>query len=441
MNKKLLIAKPATKKNAHFSTHKEDNGDLSFYIDVAKLNSRDLYFSVMETLKNATDDFEVDFHSFSQTAGQDYSDESIATVLAAAIEMSNKKSAFSMKSEKPKTKKSKLKINDKKLLKEVTVLAEAQTFTRKLQDMPSNILNPKTFVKEIEDQFASLLESGKVKIKVLKNADLLKKKMGLICGVAQASNHGAHIVTIEYNTQPNSPKLGLVGKGVCFDSGGYNVKIGTHMRNMKFDMSGAAAVAGAIYAMAQNDIKTNVVGVLGLVENLIDTNSYRVDDVLTSYSGKTVEIDNTDAEGRLVLADCLTYAIRDLKADKVLTIATLTGAIIYALGMTYAGGWSSYDQDWDLLRMCACKAGEGLWRMPFHNDYLKLLNSEIADIKNSVSSPFAGSSRAACFLKEFSENKPYYHIDIAGMDSFANGIATGPFVRTLYFLGKYNSKK
>ncbi|MDQ0513889.1 leucyl aminopeptidase [Mycoplasmoides fastidiosum] len=404
------------------------------HFNPSQTNGNELYRSLLNLALKSPKELAVDFDSFLKVLEKPLGLETVATAVYAAIEYGNNKVPFSMKT----TKGSKLKhevtnvpARCKKECNEAVNLASAQTQARRWQDMPNNFLYPSTFVEEIKRALKGL----PVKINVLTHKQLLAKKMELICGVAQGSDDGARIVTLEYKTNAKAEKLALIGKGVCFDTGGYSLKTGGHMRGMKFDMSGAAAVVAAVRALAVNKVKTNVIGVVGLVENVVDSKSYRVDDVLTSYQGTTVEIDNTDAEGRLVLADCLAYAYKDLKADKLLTIATLTGAVIYALGSTFAGAWSKFDQDWDALTTAAADAAELIWRLPFHNDYISLLKtSHIADIKNSTNSPNAGSSRAACFLREFSSDKPYYHLDIAGMDSFADGSGSGPLVRTLYKL-------
>lgn len=410
-------------------------------IDPKKLTSQNLYQKLLNLFLKTDKTIELDFASFVNVTKTVILEEQLAVVLCAVIEFGKNLFPFCLKTETKLSLKHTL-INTKgfeKIIRECDTLASGQTFARKLQDMPSNYLNPTVFVEEVQKLFASV---SNVKINVLNHQQLLEKKMGLICGVAQGSEMGAKLMSLEYNTDPKKEKLAIVGKGVCFDTGGYSVKTGGHMRGMKFDMSGAASVIGAIYALAKNQIKTNVVGVVGVVENLISLKSYRVDDVLISYQGTSVEVDNTDAEGRLVLADCLTYAYKDLKANKLLSIATLTGAIIYALGATYAGAWSKYDSDWIALENASNQAGENVWRMPFHQDYLDLLKcSQVADIKNSVASPNAGSSRAANFLKEFTSDLAYYHLDIAGLDSFTNGKGSGPMVRTLYKLAADKKSK
>ena len=323
-----------------------------------------------------------------------------------------------------------------KELREYEVVAEAQSFTRKLQDMPSNYMYPESFVKEVKQQFKGLKN---VSIKVLDTPDLLKKKMYLLTGVGQAatkSKNSPKLLQIEYKNSNSKDKFVFVGKGVCFDSGGYNLKTGQHMRWMKMDMSGAAIVAGAMYAIATNKVKANVSILCPLVLNLINEEAQKPDDVVVSYSGKTIEIDNTDAEGRLILADALTYAAKDLKATHIFDVATLTGAMIYSLGETYTGTWATSHEMWDLVLSSAKEASEQVWRLPFHKEFLDMLSkSSVADMVNSCNGPAAGSSRAACFLREFTMNKEYVHFDVAATADKGN-VGTGVILRTLYNVAK-----
>ncbi|WP_391591987.1 Leucyl aminopeptidase PepA [[Mycoplasma] cavipharyngis] len=437
VKKITLVAQTATTKDQDEQQHLQlkdlDENTKVLYLDANQVTPVDLYHCLLKFLLKTKKTIEIDLATFALILEQKLSSTELTTAICAAIAYANNKIPYSLKTKKTEQLVHVIK-NGSKLKKEIAeaeVLASAQTLARTWQDMPNNVLYPSTFVEEIKKSCQDL----PIKVNVLTHKQLLEKKMGLITAVGQGSEDGARIVTLEYQTDSQAPLLALVGKGVCFDTGGYSLKTGGHLRGMKFDMSGAAAVVAAIIALAKNKVNTNVIGVVGLVENLISAKAYRVDDVLTSYQGTTVEIDNTDAEGRLVLADCLTYAYQDLKADQLLSIATLTGAVIYALGSTYAGAWTKSDQDWEILNHAAYAAGESVWRLPFHNDYLSLLKtSHIADIKNSTNSPKAGSSRAACFLKEFSSDKPYFHLDIAGMDSTTEGSGSGPLVRTLYKL-------
>ena len=209
--------------------------------------------------------------------------------------------------------------------------------------------------------------------------------------------------------------VAFVGKGVCFDSGGLSLKTGAGMMGMKGDMGGAAAVVGTIQALASRKAKVNAVGVIGLVENMPDSKAQRPDDVVKSMSGQTIEVLNTDAEGRLVLADALTYTQRKFKPKFVIDLATLTGAIIMALGPEHAGLFSNDDKLADRITDAGKRVGEPVWRMPMGANYDKLLRSKIADMKN-IGGPNAGSITAAQFLKRFVEDKtPWAHLDIAGV--------------------------
>jgi leucyl aminopeptidase len=223
-----------------------------------------------------------------------------------------------------------------KFVKVAQVSAEAESFAKKLMDMPGNYLTADNFEKIIKSKFQGM---PKIKLSVLHNDQLLKKKMGLITAVGQVSpkENKPRIIVVEYNNAPKKNKLALVGKGLTFDTGGLNLKPGEFMTGMHMDMSGAAITLANIYALAKLKIETNVVGVATITSNDIGPHAYRVNDVLTSYDGRTVEILNTDAEGRLALADGITYAKRDLKANTIVTVATLTGAILVALGDLYTG--------------------------------------------------------------------------------------------------------
>ena len=314
-------------------------------------------------------------------------------------------------------------------VKNSLVLAEAQFVCRRLQDSPSSEINPITFVAEIKKLFKPF--EKKVTIKVLNKKDIEKKGMNLLLGVNAGSIIEPRLLVIEYKGSTSKEKFAYVGKGITYDTGGMNIKTGNFMRQMKYDMSGAAIVCTTLYALVKNKIKTNVSVVTPLTENLVSPTAIRPDDILIAYNGKTVEIDNTDAEGRLVLADALHYAVKDLKATKLVDIATLTGAMVYSLGETYSGVWTTEEEDWINFKNTADKSGEYVWRLPLHNDFRRMLDSDFADIKNSVSNPRAGSSRAACFLVEFTSGKPYIHLDVAATaDSGDKGQAV--MLKTLY---------
>ncbi|GAA5414666.1 leucyl aminopeptidase [Ureaplasma ceti] len=327
-----------------------------------------------------------------------------------------------------------------KLAQERHQVAKDRNFARSLQDMPSNLMVPGKFVELMKEHFAGL----NVKITVLERKELEEKGMNLLVGVGQAATKEAdqpRLMVIEYLGNPENKEelIGFVGKGVCFDTGGNNIKISGHMRWMKYDMSGAAIVGSTLHALATNNVKVNAVAVMPLVLNLCDTNAQRPDDVIVSYNGMSVEIDNTDAEGRLILADALTYAVRDLKVTEVYDIATLTGAMVFSLGNTYSGIWASTNDVWHRIEAQAEKAGELVWRLPFHHDFKDLLSSRYADIANSVADMRGGSSRAAAFLREFTEGKPYGHFDVAATadKDFRNQHkGTGAIVNTFYNIAK-----
>lgn len=317
-----------------------------------------------------------------------------------------------------------------KIIEEISTIIEAQEFCRRLQDTPSNQLNALDFVKEVEDLFKPF--ASKVKITILDKKELTKKGMGLLLGVNAGSIVEPRLISIEYRGNPDSKELiGYVGKGIIFDTGGANLKTGPNMRWMKFDMSGAAIMMSTLFSLVKNNVKTNVVAIGAITDNILSATSIKPDDILKSYNGMTVEIDNTDAEGRLVLADALTYAVRDMKVTKLVDIATLTGAMIFSLGDSFSGTWVTDENEWSKFRNAANKAGESIWRLPFHDDFLAMLKSPIADIKNSCSDRRGGSSRAAGFLKEFTNNLSYIHLDVAITADIDNR-GQAVMIRTLY---------
>ncbi|QJG66788.1 M17 family metallopeptidase [Mycoplasma phocoenae] len=313
--------------------------------------------------------------------------------------------------------------------------SEAITFTRNLQRMVPNIANSEYLAQAYLDE---LKQYPNLKVKVLNKKDIEKHNMGLLLSVNRGSMYEARLVVVEYNGNPESEeKLALVGKGITFDSGGYSLKPSRFMLGMKYDMSGSAIVAGAMKVIAQTKPKSNVVAVLPLTDNRVNGDASIPDAVWTSMNGKTVEINNTDAEGRLVLADGMTYAIRESKATKVLTIATLTGAILSAFGTTHTGIWATNDNDWKALNKSAELSDELVWRMPLHEAYSKgIKDTKVADLKNTDLSGNAGSSSAAMFLKEFAEDKDFIHVDIAGTAEI-NDVPMGVMVKTLSQLAKH----
>jgi leucyl aminopeptidase len=285
-------------------------------------------------------------------------------------------------------------------------------FTRNLVSEPANIINPETLAKEA----LSLKKLG-VDVKVLGEDEMKKLGMNALLGVGQGSYKESQLVVMRWNGGGKGEKpLAFVGKGVTFDTGGISIKPAGGMEEMKWDMGGAGVVIGLMKALAGRKAKINVVGVAGLVENMPGGNAQRPGDVVKSASGQTIEVLNTDAEGRLVLADALWYAQKHFKPKLVVDLATLTGAIIVSLGSSRAGLFSNDDKLSDQLFKTGKKVGEEVWRLPLGDVYDKMINSDIADMQNIGKDREAGSITAAQFLQRFIEKgTPWAHLDIAGV--------------------------
>jgi leucyl aminopeptidase len=312
------------------------------------------------------------------------------------------------------------------------VLGEAVNVVRELVNLPAGDLYPESFAqrtKELAGDFG--LSCG-----VFDENWLKQERMGCMLAVGQASDRPPRLVVLEYDGAPgDSRRIALVGKGVTFDSGGLSIKTNDNMLTMKCDMAGAATVLGAMIAIARLKLPVNVSGYMGLVENMVSGNSYKLGDVLRSRSGITVEVNNTDAEGRLVLSDVLRYAV-DEGADRLIDLATLTGSCVVALGEDVAGAFSN-DQPWcDAVLAAAKRAGEDVWQLPMFDQYAEQLKSDVADVKNT-GTRWGGAITAAKFLEKFIDKRPWVHLDIAG-PAYANsskpyreGGGTGCMVRTL----------
>src|SRR5579884_1555830 len=289
-------------------------------------------------------------------------------------------------------------------------VAEGVSLTRELVTEPANIIYPETFVERVR---ASVEGSG-LEVEVLDRAAMTKLGMGALLGVAQGSSREARLLILKWNGGNGGQPLALVGKGVTFDTGGISIKPAAGMEAMKWDMGGAGAVAGAMKALALRKAKANVIGICGLVENMPDGNAQRPGDVVTSLSGQTIEVINTDAEGRLVLADAMCWAQRTYKPEVVVDLATLTGAILISLGHEWAGLFSNNDELAAKLQQAAEESGDKLWRMPLGDAFDRLIDSPIADMKN-VGPREGGSITAAQFIQRFIESGvKWAHIDMAG---------------------------
>ncbi len=293
-----------------------------------------------------------------------------------------------------------------------SALAEGVEFTKLLVTEPANVLYPESFVERCREA----LDGTGIEITVLDDAEMEKLGMGALLGVGQGSDRPSRILAMRWNggAEGDKPTL-FVGKGVTFDTGGISLKPGAGMEDMKWDMGGAGAVAGTMVALAKRKAKANVIGVCGLVENMPDGKAQRPGDVVKTMSGQTVEVINTDAEGRLVLCDALHWAQEEYKPAVVIDLATLTGAMLIALGNEQAGLFSNDDTLADNLSAAGQVSGDKVWRMPIGPAYDKLIDSPIADMKN-VGPREAGSITAAQFLKRFiKDGTPWAHLDIAGM--------------------------
>tara|TARA_E500000178_G_scaffold342938_1_gene388908 strand:- start:297 stop:1754 length:1458 start_codon:yes stop_codon:yes gene_type:complete len=291
-------------------------------------------------------------------------------------------------------------------------LEEGTFYARDLVSEPGNILHPDEYAKRLK-----LLKKDGLKVNVYDKKQLKKLGMNALLGVGKGSSKGSYLVTMEWNGAKNKSRpLAFVGKGVTFDTGGYSLKPARFMEDMTYDMAGSAAVVGLMKSLALRKAKINAVGVVGLVENMVSGEAQRPGDIVKSYSGKTIEVLNTDAEGRLVLADALSYTEKKYKPKFIIDLATLTGAIIVCLGSEYAGLFSNDDKLSKQIENAGQIVEEKLWRMPLHKNYDKLMNSKNADMQNINYVGGAGSTTAAQFLQRFILNKtPWAHLDIAGM--------------------------
>ena len=297
----------------------------------------------------------------------------------------------------------------KKHFADLEAVANGVFLARDLVSEPPNVLYPESFAKRLQ-----ALKADGLKVEVLGEKEMTKLGMGALLGVGQGSARESKLVVMRWDGGKRGDKpIAFVGKGVCFDTGGISLKPAAGMEDMKWDMGGSAVVAGLMKALAGRKAKVNAVGVVGLVENMPDGNAQRPGDVVTSMSGQTIEIINTDAEGRLVLADALWYTLKKYSPKFMIDLATLTGAMMVALGQVNCGYFTNDDELATRMADAAKAVGEGVWRMPLGEEYNKMMDSDIADMKNA-GPRFGGSITAACFLSQFAEDYKWAHLDIAG---------------------------
>jgi leucyl aminopeptidase len=300
------------------------------------------------------------------------------------------------------------------VVSDAALVAEAANAARDLQNRPANDLTPTTLA-EYAGGLSGEIEALSVEVEV--RAGITARGMGAFAAVAQGSEQEPALIVMRYEPPggavEGAPTLGFVGKAVTFDSGGISLKPGAKMAEMKFDMSGGAAVIEAVAAIARLGLPVKLVAVVGATENLPSGRSVKPGDIVTAQNGKTIEVNNTDAEGRLVLADCLCHAV-SLGAERIVDLATLTGAVITALGSTYAGVMSNDDELMQRMTAAGAKTGEIVWRLPLHEEYDELIKGTYGDLDNAPEGRKAGTIVGAAFLSNFVSDTPWAHLDIAG---------------------------
>lgn len=321
-----------------------------------------------------------------------------------------------------------------------TIIGRAVNQAREWVDMPASLLTPSVLASHAQ----SIAKKVGLKCTVFGEKEIKQKGMNGLAGVSAGSDQDAQFVILEYKTKkPKAPTIAFVGKGITFDSGGLSIKPANSMEDMKEDMSGAASVINTMSALAQMQVDVNVIGITPITENLIGGSAQKPGDIVTFYNGKTAEIRNTDAEGRLILADGLAYAVKNYKLDAIVDVATLTGACIYAVGPFFSALLSDNDELANKVAHAAKISGDQVWRLPFTLDFKEAVKSPIADIQN-VGNPAiaAGTITAAWFLRHFTDDVPWVHLDIASTAfnvpniSYYGKGATGSSVRLLIQLAR-----
>lgn len=296
------------------------------------------------------------------------------------------------------------------LAKQTAIVCKAVHLAREWVNMPANDKRP----EQLCDHMTQAARKAKLKVQVIKEAALKQKKFGALLAVGQGSSDAPRLLVLSHNPPKATRTIALVGKGVTFDTGGINLKSSSGLTDMKMDMGGAAAVAATLVAVAQLNPKTRVIGLLPIAENMLSGEAIRPGDIITAYNGKTVEIGNTDAEGRLILADAMAYAVDTFKPDALIDMATLTGACVVALGEKLAGIFTPNQEIEEALLAASRHTHERCWPLPLPDDYKELLKSDLADTSNMSSGRYGGAITAALFLQQFVGDTPWAHIDIAG---------------------------
>ncbi len=291
------------------------------------------------------------------------------------------------------------------------VTAEAANRARELQGLPSNVVTP-SYLADRAREIASAHE--RITVEVTGGAEIAERGLGGLAAVARGSAEEPQLISLRYRGSEEGARLGLVGKAVTFDTGGISIKPAAKMEDMKMDMSGGAAVLEAVDAIAELGLAVDLVACVPATENMPSGTATKPGDVITQLNGKTVEVNNTDAEGRLILADALTFCVRELGADRLVDIATLTGSVLIALGSTYAGLISNDDRWAEQVAAAGQRTGELVWRLPLHPEYKEMTRGQNADLANVSAKRKAGTIYAGSYLEEFVDGKPWAHLDIAG---------------------------
>ena len=320
------------------------------------------------------------------------------------------------------------------------IAAEAQNRARDLQNLPSNVATPSFLAARAEEMAAA---HGSLEVEVMGREEIAVAEMGGLIAVSQGTDEDPRLIVLRHSGGGDGPTLGLVGKAVTFDTGGISLKPSGSMHEMKMDMSGGAAVLEAVGAIAELGLPLNLIAVIPSTENMPSGHAIKPGDIITQLNGKTVEVNNTDAEGRLILADALTHCAR-LGADRMVNLATLTGAVLIALGSTYAALISNDDELAGEVAAAGDATGELAWRLPLHPEYKELTKGTVADLTNAAAKRKAGTIYAGSFLEEFVEGKPWVHLDIAGTSwdvgrEYVGKGASGFGVRLLVELARQHS--
>ncbi|HDQ59743.1 MAG TPA: leucyl aminopeptidase [Candidatus Woesearchaeota archaeon] len=299
-----------------------------------------------------------------------------------------------------------------KLVEETELASDCTNLTRDLVNEGGNVLHP----KQLANLSEFIAKRYGLKSKILDAKDLENEGLNLIFAVGKGSKYPPYLIVLEYYGDPDSKdKIAIVGKGVTFDSGGLSIKTGKYMYDMKQDMAGAATVLSVMKAIAELKLKKNIIALIPAVENMVGPDAYKPGDIITSYDKQTVEVINTDAEGRLILADALAYAVKNYEPKVIVDLATLTGAIVRTLNTYVAGAFSNSDEYSKIMFDAGEKTYERVWRLPTYQEYKNDMKSEVADIRNTSPAGLAGSINAAVFLENFVGKTPWVHLDIAGV--------------------------